>query len=96
MPKFQVVQGTVVLSKEINDIDRFVLKAVPIIAKYTEYVIVSGYVAIFFGRSRASEDVNAFIKEMPLEQFRALYNDLVAQGFVWTIDNPDAVYNDYL
>lgn len=84
------------MEKELNDIDRFVLKAIPLIEKHTEYVIVSGYVAIFFGRSRGSEDVDLFIKELTIDRFRAMYEEFVAQGFSWTIDNPDTLYTDYL
>lgn len=96
MPKFRVVDGEVSLKKEQNDIDRFVLKTVNILSKYTDYVIVSGYVAILFGRSRGSEDVDIFIKELSLDGFRAMYEDFVKQGFEWTIDNVDELFNDYL
>jgi predicted nucleotidyltransferase len=96
MPKFRVVDREIRLTKKVSDIDRFVLKVISIIDKYTEYVIVSGYVAIFFGRSRASEDVDLFIKELPIDRFRAMYDEFVANGFAWNIDNPDALYHDYL
>ena len=96
MPKFSVVKGEVNLAKELSDIDIFVLKCAEIISKYTEYVIVSGYVAIFFGRSRASEDVDIFIKEMTVEDFHKMYHEFVANGFEWLIDNPEELYKEYL
>jgi predicted nucleotidyltransferase len=96
MPKFSIIEGKLTLSKELNYIDEFVLKAIKILTKYTDYVIVSGYVAIFFGRSRGSEDVDIFLKELPLERFQEMYRDLAANGFAWTIDNPDELYQEYL
>lgn len=96
MSKFQVVDGQIIITKEPNDIDEFVLEATRIISKHVEYVIVSGYVAILFGRSRGSEDVDAFIKEISPEKFRSLYDDFVNGGFEWIIDNPAELYTEYL
>lgn len=70
MAKIEVKNDEITITKELNDIDSFVIKTTDIIKKYTEYVIVSGYVAIFFGRSRISEDVDIFIKELSLEKFK--------------------------
>ncbi|VVB81792.1 Uncharacterised protein [uncultured archaeon] len=96
MVKFQIVNRELKLTKELNDIDKFVLKTTEIISKYADYVIVSGYVAIFFGRSRASEDVDMFIKEITLDKFREMYEDFLKKGFEWNIDNPEELYREYL
>jgi len=96
MAKFSIANGEITLSKELNDIDNFVIKTARILSKYTDYVIISGYVAIFFGRSRASEDVDMFIKELPIDKFRSMYKEFVDSGFEWHIDNPDELYKEYL
>lgn len=96
MPKFSIVNCEIRVNKEINYIDRFVLKTTDILSKYTDYVIVSGYVAIFFGRGRGSEDVDMFIKELSLERFHGMFNDFVKNGFEFTIDDPDELYKEYL
>ncbi|HKZ39362.1 MAG TPA: hypothetical protein VJ044_00280 [Candidatus Hodarchaeales archaeon] len=96
MPKFKVITNELHLKKELNDIDLFVIKATDIIKKYTDYVIVSGYVAIFFGRSRGSEDVDIFIKELPYDTFATMFREFCAEGFEWVADDPSIVYNDYL
>ena len=45
--------------KELNDLDKFVIDFTSILNKLKiKYVIVSGYVAILFGRSRSSEDID--------------------------------------
>jgi len=45
------------LDKPINELDKFVLHFIKILEKHVDYVIISGYVAIPLGRSRATEDV---------------------------------------
>lgn len=41
-----------------------------------KYVLVSGYVAILFGRSRNSEDVDFFIEQLDFERFEKLWHAL--------------------
>ena len=44
--------------KYIDKLDKFTIDFVNILTKYSDYVIVSGYVSILLGRTRASEDVD--------------------------------------
>lgn len=87
---------TIKLDKVMNELDKFVFRFIKILEKHTDYVIVSGYVALLFGRSRATEDVDIFIKELNKAKFGALYKDLKKQGY-WCLNAEDAdeVY-DYL
>ncbi|MBI2141461.1 hypothetical protein HYU16_03480, partial [Candidatus Woesearchaeota archaeon] len=48
---------TIKLDKVLNELDKFVLKFIKILEKHADYVIVSGYVSILFGRSRSTEDI---------------------------------------
>lgn len=48
MPQFEVVNKEVMLDKEITKLDLFVLDALAILEKFTSYVIINGYVSIFF------------------------------------------------
>ena len=74
--------------KAINDLDKFALDFLKIIKRYTEYIIISGYVSILLGRSRATEDIDLFIKKIPKEQFLKLYKELQEKGF-WCINEED-------
>lgn len=56
-------------NKKINNLDKFVIKFVKILEKYTRYVIVSGYVSILFGRSRATEDIDIIVEKKDLSEF---------------------------
>ena len=79
---------TIKLDKIINDLDKFVLKFIKILEKYADYVIVSGYVSILFGRSRSTEDVDIFIKEINKAGFNAFYVDLKKAGY-WCLNAED-------
>jgi len=76
---------TIQIDKDINELDRLVIKFIRILEKHTIYVIVSGYVAILLGRSRTTEDVDIFIQELSKENFRKLYTDLQNSGF-WCLN----------
>ena len=49
--------------------------------KYTPYTLVSGYVALLFGRSRNTEDVDMFITRLTKQQFHDFYADIKNNGF---------------
>ena len=76
---------TIRISKVINELDRFVLDFVKILEKHTKYVIVSGYVSILFGRARATEDVDIFIKDLNRDKFKKLYSDLMHNNY-WCLN----------
>ena len=63
----------IVSNKSLNDLDRFVLDFLKIMEKYTNYVLVSGYVSILLGRSRASEDVDILVPEMDYANFKIMF-----------------------
>lgn len=65
-----------------NILDEFCIKFCNIVEKHCKYIIVSGFVAISSGRTRATEDIDMIIEKMPLEKFKALHSDLLKNGFV--------------
>ena len=96
MVKFKIINNELTLNKKITKLDQFAFDVIDILKKYTKYVIISGYVSIFFGRSRATEDIDMFIEEIPYDKFLEMYNKFTAINFEFTIDNPAKLYNDYL
>jgi hypothetical protein len=67
--------------KTLNALDKFVLAFSHILEKYVDYVIVGGYVAILFGRSRGTEDVDVIVRRMEPSEFLLLYNELRGKGY---------------
>jgi len=58
------------LSKEINNLDKFVIDFCNLL---DNYVLVSGYISILFGRSRATEDVDLLIPQLGFQEFKILW-----------------------
>ena len=78
-------------------LDKFVMDFVKIIEKYVKYIIVSGFVAIAHGRSRATEDIDMIIEKMSLIDFINLHKDLKQNNFVcMQSNNPKVIYESYL
>ncbi|WP_456453958.1 hypothetical protein [Thermococcus sp.] len=77
----EIRKGKVSLSKELTDLDRFVLDVVGLIEEFFPYVIVSGYVTILFGRSRGTEDIDIVIPEVEKEKFEKLCREAIKRGF---------------
>ncbi|MBS3074057.1 hypothetical protein J4447_01235 [Candidatus Pacearchaeota archaeon] len=82
------------LDKELSRLDKLVLRFLDVIKKHVDYVIISGYISILFGRSRATEDVDIFIKPLTYDEFAGLYKNLKMHGF-WCLnaENPEEIYN---
>ena len=76
---------TIQLDRELSDLDLFVLDFVKILEKHAFYVLISGYVAILFGRTRTTEDVDLFIERISEEKAKVLYNHLIKHGF-WALN----------
>ncbi len=72
---------TIKIDKELNELDKFVLEFLKIVEKHAKYVIISGYVPILFGRSRATEDVDIFIEELPRKRCIELLSELGNSGW---------------
>ncbi len=96
--ELEISHGIIRFNRELSALDRLVLRFVKILeGTGIEYVIISGYIAILFGRSRNTEDVDLFIGEMPFEKFRVFWDELGKNGFECiNVSTPESAYNDYL
>lgn len=72
---------SITFDKELNALDRFVIDFTKILEKHTLYIIVSGYVAILFGRARATDDIDITIPKFSKNKFEALHKDIVENGY---------------
>ena len=77
---------TIKLGRIQSNLDEFVLDFVKILGKHTNYVIVSGYVAILFGRSRTTEDIDIIIPKITRKKFSGLFKDATKAGF-WFLNS---------
>jgi hypothetical protein len=68
----------IILKRESNKLDDFVMDFT---SELDNYVIVSGYVSILLGRSRATEDVDLLIPKISLDNFEKLWKKIYNAGF---------------
>lgn len=82
------------LKRKLNELDKFALDFCNIVKENVEYVIISGYISILLGRSRATEDIDIFIKQLSFSEFKKLYSQLDNAGF-WCLnaEKPEEVYS---
>jgi hypothetical protein len=80
--------------KHLTLLDQFVLGFIRVLEPHTPYVIVSGYVAILFGRSRGTEDIDILIPRVEKEAFRNLHAALLAGGYEFlNAEGTDGLYD---
>ena len=86
------------MDKELTIYDKLALKFAKVLDENeVSHVFVSGYVALIFGRSRTSEDIDMLVKHLSFNEFNALWSSIHASGFYChnTKDCATA-YNNYL
>jgi hypothetical protein len=77
-----------------NILDRFTEDFCWVVEKYAKYIVVSGFVAISTGRSRATEDIDMIIERMSKEKFIEMHNALDKEGFeCMQSSNPEDVFS---
>ena len=96
--EFEFKRNKIIFERELSDLDKLTLKFTKIIEKKKiDYVIISGYIAILFGRSRNTEHIDLFIEEMNFEKFNSFWIELNKQGFECLNEsNPKEAFFDYL
>lgn len=80
-------EDEIVFEKELNTLDKFVITIIRLFGAIN-YAVISGYIAIFFGRTRATEDVDFFIEEISFEKFKDFATRVKAAGF-WFVNGDD-------
>lgn len=77
----KIGRNEITLEREMSELDKFAFTFSQTVAEKTSYVVVSGYVSILLGRSRASEDVDMLIPQMDFAQWESLYRDVIRNGY---------------
>ena len=87
----------IIFDRELSLLDSFVLDFTEHLqTNNIKYVIISGYVAILFGRSRMSEDVDIFIGHISFEKFLKFWSGIEQSYECLNTGNSYEAYNDYL
>lgn len=80
----------VVFNRVLSNIDKFVLDFTNILSFVgVTYIVVSSYVAILFGRSRNTEDVDILVEKTPLQKFNQLWKNIPCMEVKFAKDELD-------
>lgn len=83
--------GILLTNKTLSELDAFVRDFLNVLKVYTDYVIVSGYVTILFGRARGTEDIDIIIDKIDRRTSEIFFNDLIERNY-WFLNSDD--HND--
>ncbi|MDD3245229.1 MAG: hypothetical protein PHU47_03725 [Candidatus ainarchaeum sp.] len=83
--------------KVLNQLDKLTIDFITVLDKYNiRYVLISGYVAILFGRSRNSEDIDLFVENIDFETFKKIWTDLSIKFECVILDDVNDAFFEYL
>ncbi len=90
---YNLEKKEIIVNKKLNKLDILVLDFIKVLKKHVDYVVISGYVSILLGRSRATEDVDLFIEKISFDIFLYLYKELINNGF-WCLnaEKPEEIF----
>lgn len=84
----ELVDGKIILDRIPSELDKFAVEFLRMLEKYTDYVVISGYVSILLGRTRSTEDIYVFIKPISKDSLSNLYTELKKNDF-WCLNAED-------
>jgi hypothetical protein len=89
----ELSDDTLTISRELSELDEDVIEFTRVLDSCNvDYVIVSGYVAILTGRSRATEDIDIILESLSRADVEQLVSTLEDQGY-WGMAMPlDEMY----
>ncbi len=88
---YKIINGVIIIERDLNELDLFAKDFLEVLKKHSDYLVVSGYVSISTGRTRATEDVDILFPSIQKEKFGDLFGDLQKAGF-WCYQGED--FND--
>ena len=86
-------KGSIILkNKSLSELDKFVIYFVNVLNDHFKYVIVSGYVAILFGRSRGTEDVDILTEKLTKSKFYNFVDEIEGTYDFLNPENKEGLY----
>jgi hypothetical protein len=80
--EFNYSTNKIIFNRELSNLDILVLRFVKTLHKLNiRYVIISGYIAILFGRARNTIDVDLFIEKIDRKKMEEWWDELEKEGF---------------
>lgn len=87
----------IIFNRELSNLDYLAIDFIKLLEKHhVNYVIVSGYIAIVFGRSRNTEDVDIIVEKPSQTTFNVLWKDIIKKYECVNTSDPNEAYTEYL
>jgi len=83
-------------NKNLSSLDKFAIDFTSILNRYAKYVIVSGYVAILFGRNRTSEDIDIIVEKISFNKFNSFWVESSKHFECINANTVKTAYQEYL
>lgn len=95
--ELEVAPGRIAFRKRLNELDELALSFCSILEGIQwNYVVVSGYVAIAFARSRSSDDIDILIEEATRDRVARLWTAVREKFGCMQTSSFGVAYDDYL
>lgn len=78
---YKLENETIIVNRELSELDLFLKDFLNILKKYSDYLVVSGFVSISTGRVRGTEDIDVLVKIPEKNNFELLFNGLLSGNF---------------
>ena len=93
MKGYNMDENVLVINRELTELDIFLKDFLQILKKYSDYLVVSGFVSISTGRTRGTEDIDIIVPLMKKDKFQAFVNELLQNNFwCYQSDNQIELY----
>ena len=86
---YKFENNKIIIERDLTELDIFVKEFLDIIKKYSDYLVVSGFVSISTGRTRGTEDVDIIFPVIEKYKFKEFFDDLIKNGF-WCYQSDDS------
>lgn len=84
----------IILDRNLSELDKLVIEFINLLEQSgINYVIVSGYVSILFGRARSTEDIDILIEKTDFDKFLAFLKTIKNKFWCLNADDPKEIYN---
>lgn len=95
--KFTFESNKIHFSKEINSLDEMAIYfSKRLSAQGIKHVFLSGYVAILFGRNRASEDIDVITEPVSFDTFNRFWDDIYRNMECIITSDVHTAFEEYL
>jgi len=89
----KVLQGKIILDRNLSELDKLVIEFTNFFERYSiNYVIVSGYVSILFGRARSTEDIDILVEKLDFNKFLIFFKTVTNKFWCLNAAEPKEVY----